>query len=288
MRIVLVTGLSGSGKSVAIRLLEDAGYYCVDNLPPQFLLDLCDYLNRTGHGYVAVSVDARSEARLADVPQIASKLGALGHDVRALFLTASNTALVQRFSETRRRHPMSLRVQAQAVEATLTESIALERELLAPLAEFANVIDTSGLHPNLLRYWVRQFVDSPEAKLTLSFESFAFKDGVPVAADLVFDVRNLPNPHYDRDLRPLTGRDRAVIEFLQTAPAAAEMIDDIAAFIGKWLPSYVADNRHYLTVAIGCTGGRHRSVYIVEELARRFSGHETVLVRHRALEPDSH
>jgi UPF0042 nucleotide-binding protein len=288
MRIVLVTGLSGSGKSVAIRLLEDAGYYCVDNLPPQFLLDVCAYLNRTGHRYVAVSVDARSEARLTDVPQLASKLGALGHDVRALFLTASDAALVQRFSETRRRHPMSLRVQPQAVEATLTESIALERELLAPLAEFAHVIDTSGLHPNLLRYWVRQFVDSPEAKLTLSFESFAFKDGVPVAADLVFDVRNLPNPHYDRELRPLTGRDRAVIAFLETAPAAAEMIDDIAAFIGKWLPSYVADNRHYLTVAIGCTGGRHRSVYIVEELARRFSGHETVLVRHRALEPDSH
>jgi UPF0042 nucleotide-binding protein len=285
MRIVLVTGLSGSGKSVAVRLLEDAGYYCVDNLPPQFLLDVCAYLNNTGHRYVAVSVDARSEARLADVPQIVATLRGFGHDVRVLFLTASDTALVQRFSETRRRHPMSLRVHAKPLEATLTESIALERELLAPLAEVAHVIDTSGLHPNTLRLWVRQFVDNPEASLTLSFESFAFKDGVPVAADLVFDVRNLPNPHYERELRPLTGRDPEVVAFLEAASSVAEMIDDIASFIGKWLPSYVADNRHYLTVAIGCTGGRHRSVYIVEELARRFAGRELVLVRHRAIEP---
>jgi UPF0042 nucleotide-binding protein len=178
----------------------------------------------------------------------------------------------------------ALRVQAQAVETTLTESIALERELLA-----ARGVRARDRHQRAasepLRLWVRQFVDSPEASLTLSFESFAFKDGVPVAADLVFDVRNLPNPHYERDLRPLTGRDPEVVAFLTAVPAVAEMIDDIAGFIGKWLPSYVADNRHYLTVAIGCTGGRHRSVYIVEELARRFAGRELVLVRHRAIEP---
>lgn len=285
MRIVLVTGMSGSGKSVAIRLLEDAGYYCVDNLPPQFLLDLCSYLDRTGHRDVAVSVDARSEATLADVPVMIATLRGFGHDVRVLFLTASDAALVQRFSETRRRHPMALRELERGGASTVTEAIALERGLLEPLAEIGHSIDTSGLQPNLLRHWVRQFVDSPRANLTLSFESFAFKDGIPVAADLVFDVRNLPNPHYDLQLRPLTGRDDAVAAFLLAAPQVQDMINDIAAFIEKWLPSYVAENRHYVTVAIGCTGGRHRSVYVVEELARRFTRRESVLVRHRGIEP---
>ena len=285
MRIVLVTGMSGSGKSVAIRLLEDAGYYCIDNLPPQFLLDLCTYLDRTGHHDVAVAVDARSEATLGDVPLMISTLRGFGHDVRVLFLTASDAALVQRFSETRRRHPMAIREVERGGASTVTEAIALERELLEPLAEIGHSIDTSALHPNLLRHWVRQFVDSPRADLTLSFESFAFKDGIPVAADLVFDVRNLPNPHYDLQLRPLTGRDEAVAAFLLAAPQVQEMINDIAAFIEKWLPSYVAENRHYVTVAIGCTGGRHRSVYIVEELARRFARRESVLVRHRGIDP---
>ena len=288
MRIVLVTGLSGSGKSVAIRVLEDAGYYCVDNLPPQFLLELASYLDRTGHRDVAVSVDARSEATLVDVPMMVSTLRASGHDVRILFLTASDAALVQRFSETRRRHPMALRELERGGASTVTEAISLERALLEPLAEIGHAIDTSALHPNLLRHWVRQFVDSPRANLTLSFESFAFKDGIPVAADLVFDVRNLPNPHYDLQLRPLTGQDEAVVAFLLAAPQVQEMINDIAAFIEKWLPSYVAENRHYVTVAIGCTGGRHRSVYMVEELARRFMRRESVLVRHRGIEPIKH
>jgi UPF0042 nucleotide-binding protein len=214
-----------------------------------------------------------------------STLRASGHDVRVLFLTASDAALVQRFSETRRRHPIALREVERGGASTVTEAIALERELLEPLAEIAHSIDTSGLHPNLLRHWVRQFIDSPRANLTLSFESFAFKDGIPVAADLVFDVRNLPNPHYDLQLRPLTGRDEAVAAFFLKDPQVREMINDIAAFIEKWLPSYVAENRHYVTVAIGCTGGRHRSVYVVEELAHRFTRREPVLVRHRGIEP---
>lgn len=284
MRIVLVTGLSGSGKSVAIRLLEDVGYYCVDNLPPQFLLDLTAYLSNTGHNDIAVAVDARSEATLGDVPNMVATLRGFGHDVRVLFLTASDIALVQRYSESRRRHPMSWRTTAPGSETTVGEAIALERELLAPLNEIAHVIDTSGLRPNTLRAWVRDFIDSPRANLTLSFESFAFKDGIPIAADLVFDVRNLPNPHYDPVLRPLTGCDPLVAEFLGSSPPVREMIEDIARFIGKWLPSYVADNRNYVTVAIGCTGGRHRSVYIVEELARRFAGREHVLVRHRSMD----
>lgn len=283
MRIVLVTGLSGSGKSVAIRLLEDAGYYCIDNLPSQFLLDVCAYLAGHGHRDVALSVDARSDASLTEVPSIVASLRSLGHDLRVLFLTASDGELVKRFSETRRRHPMSARVSSAPAEATLTESIALERELLAPLVKASHVVDTSELHPNTLRNWVRQFVDSPQAPLILAFESFAFKNGIPVAADLVFDVRNLPNPHYDPALRSLTGRDPAVARFLGDIALVTEMIDDIARFIRKWLPSFVADNRHYLTVAVGCTGGRHRSVYIVEELAQRFATHPSVLVRHRAI-----
>ncbi|HTN47917.1 MAG TPA: RNase adapter RapZ [Burkholderiaceae bacterium] len=284
MRIVLVTGMSGSGKSVAIRLLEDAGYYCIDNLPSRFLGEVCAYLEGTGHGDVALSVDSRSEAALGDVPDIVATLRANGHDVRVLFLTASNAALVQRYSETRRRHPMALREQPGGSEATLTESIQLERELLSPLINISHVIDTSELHPNTLRQWVRQFTDLPPAALVLAFESFAFKQGVPFAADFVFDVRNLPNPHYDPLLRPLTGLDAPVAAYLQRAPQAGQMLDDISHFLDKWLPSYVADNRHYVTVAIGCTGGRHRSVYMVEELARRFGMHRSVLVRHRGLE----
>jgi UPF0042 nucleotide-binding protein len=286
MRIVLVTGMSGSGKSVAIRLLEDAGYYCIDNLPARFLREVCAFLDSSNHPSVALSVDSRSEASLAEVPAIIEMLRGLGHDVRVLFLTASNAALVQRYSETRRRHPMSLRVQPQGAEATLTEAIELERDLLAPLLAAGHVIDTSELHPNTLRQWVRRFTDLPPAALVLAFESFAFKQGVPAAADFVFDVRNLPNPHYDPQLRPLTGRDAAVAAYLARVPQATEMLDDIAGFMAKWLPSYVADNRHYVTVAIGCTGGRHRSVYLVEELARRFAGERTVLTRHRAIEGD--
>lgn len=284
MRIILVTGMSGSGKSVAIRLLEDAGYYCVDNLPSRFLPEVSAFLEASGHRDIALSVDSRSETSLTEAPAMVEALRAAGHDVRVLFLTASSAALVQRFSETRRRHPLSMREQSQDQEATLSEAIEREREVLTPMALIAHVIDTSELQPNTLRQWVRQFADVPPAVLTLAFESFAFKQGVPVAADFVFDVRNLPNPHYEAALRPLTGRDEPVRAYLEAVPSARTMLDDIAGFISRWLPSYVADNRHYLTVAIGCTGGRHRSVYFVEELARRFRDERRVLVRHRALE----
>src|SRR5882762_2533758 len=260
MRLVLVSGMSGSGKSVAIRLLEDIGYYCIDNLPSQFLTDVCAYLSANGHPEVAVSVDVRSEGPIAQLPGVLSVLRSFGYDVRMLFLTASTNALVQRFSETRRR------------------------ERLAPIDSLGHVIDTSDLPASTLRQWVRAFVDGPRSDLTLAFESFAFKNGIPVAADLVFDVRNLPNPHYDARLRPLTGLDAPVAAMLESLPEAGAMIDDIAGFITRWLPSYVQDARNYLTVAIGCTGGRHRSPYVVEQLARRFGGKERVLVRHRVLD----
>ena len=287
MRLVLITGMSGSGKSVALRLLEDIGYYCVDNLPLQFLPDVCAHLERAGYRDLAVSIDARSEAALSDLPGLLDGQQAAGQDVKVLYLTASDNALVQRYSESRRRHPLSQRLHSQrggSQEPTLLESIRAEREILAPLVGIGHTIDTSALHPNTLRQWIREFVDAPRTHLTLAFESFPFKDGIPVAADLVFDVRNLPNPFYDPQLRPLTGLDQPVIDFLRAAPAVEEMIEDITAFIDKWLPGYVADNRHYITVAIGCTGGQHRSPYVVEQLARRFGGRERVLVRHRGLD----
>jgi UPF0042 nucleotide-binding protein len=285
MRVVFITGMSGSGKSVALRLLEDIGYYCVDNLPARFLSDLCAHLVAAGYRDLAVSIDARSEASLIDLPVIADRLRDGGHDIKVLFLTASDDELVQRYSESRRRHPLAQRLQRmnQDIEPTLTEAIAAERDLLAPLDDIGHRIDTSGLQANTLRNWVRDFVDSPRANLTLAFESFAFKNGLPVAADLVFDVRNLPNPFYDAALRKLTGLDAPVADFLAATPVVGEMIDDIARFIGRWLPGYIADNRHYVTVAVGCTGGQHRSVYVVEELARRFETQERVLTRHRAL-----
>jgi UPF0042 nucleotide-binding protein len=284
MRLVLVSGMSGSGKSVAIRLLEDIGYYCIDNLPSQFLTDVCAYLSANGHPEVAVSVDVRSEGPIAQLPGVLSVLRSFGYDVRMLFLTASTNALVQRFSETRRRHPLSRHLTVEGREPTLEESIAQERERLAPIDSLGHVIDTSDLPASTLRQWVRAFVDGPRSDLTLAFESFAFKNGIPVAADLVFDVRNLPNPHYDARLRPLTGLDAPVAAMLESLPEAGAMIDDIAGFISRWLPSYVQDARNYLTVAIGCTGGRHRSPYVVEQLARRFGGKERVLVRHRVLD----
>lgn len=286
MRLVLVSGLSGSGKSVAIRLLEDIGYYCVDNLPLQFVSDVAHYLEQAGHMDLALSIDARSEALLADLPTVVANLRNTGCDVKILFLTSSDASLVKRYSESRRRHPLSQRLaksNQDGEEPTLQEAIQAERELLSPLVGLGHTIDTSDLHPNTLRGWVREFVAAPRVNLTLAFESFAFKNGIPSAADLVFDVRNLPNPFYDSTLRPLTGLDQPVIDYLESAPAVAQMIDDIACFIQRWLPGYLADNRHYITVAIGCTGGQHRSPYVVEQLAARFKTAEHTVVRHRTI-----
>ncbi len=286
MRLVLISGMSGSGKSVAIRLLEDIGYYCVDNLPAPMLDQVCALLSDAGYANLAVSIDARTALSLEGLPAVLDRQRAAGHDVRVLFLTASTEALVQRFSETRRRHPLSLRGGDAGPdrEPTLEESIEREREVLAPLHALAHEIDTSDLSASTLRHWVRSFVDLDRGGLMLAFESFAFKNGVPVAADLVFDVRNLPNPHYEPGLRALTGLDPPVADFLARTPLVNEMIDDIARFLEKWLPSYVEDNRQYLTVGIGCTGGQHRSPYVVERLAARFAGQgNVVLARHRNL-----
>jgi UPF0042 nucleotide-binding protein len=277
MQLILITGLSGSGKSVALNVLEDAGYYYVDNLPARLLPQTVGFLAGAGHPRVALSVELRSPEALAELPRQLGDFRARGHDVRVLFLEAKTDTLIKRFSETRRRHPLS------DSGLTLTESIERERRLLAELADLAERVDTSDLGPNVLRNWVKDFVGVPATGLTLLFESFGFKHGIPLDADFVFDVRCLPNPNYDPRLRPLTGHDRPVIEFLGADRETQKMLEDIRRFVADWLPAFERDNRSYLTVAIGCTGGQHRSVYFAETLAARFRDRSQVLVRHREI-----
>ncbi len=277
MQLFLISGLSGSGKSVALKVLEDSGYYCVDNLPAELLPALMDSLRQAGNTRVAVSIDVRSGLSLTQLPQHIAQLKQQGMDVRLLFLDAQTDTLVKRFSETRRRHPLS------NDKLTLPECVQRERELLAEISNIGHRIDTSELGANALRAWIKDFIGLDRACLTLLFQSFGFKNGIPLDADFVFDVRCLPNPHYDAALRPLTGRDTAVMEFLERLPEVKKMCDDIRVFIENWLPSFVADNRSYLTVAIGCTGGQHRSVYLTEKLAQYFKAQQQVLLRHREL-----
>ncbi|MDH4285375.1 MAG: RNase adapter RapZ [Gallionellaceae bacterium] len=278
MQLFLISGLSGSGKSVALKMLEDSGYYCVDNLPAELLTALIDNLRQSGHARVAVSIDARSGGSMQLLPRYLEQLKRGGTDAHLLFLDARTEALVKRFSETRRRHPLS------DDQSTLTECIQRERELLASISSIGHRIDTSELGANALRAWVKDFIRVDRARLTLLFQSFGYKNGIPLDSDLVFDVRCLPNPHYDPELRPLTGKDAAVAQFLERTPTVQKMYDDICAFIANWLPYFIADNRSYLTVAIGCTGGQHRSVYLVERLAHHFETQQQVLLRHRELE----
>ena len=274
---ILIAGLSGSGRSVALNVLEDAGFYYVDNLPARLLDQTVGFLAAAGHPRAALSVDLRDAAALAQLPGKIADIRRQGHDVRILFLEAKADTLIKRFSETRRRHPLS------DGRLTLPESIQRERELLTGIADIAHRMDTSDLAPGTLRNWVKDFVELPASGLTLLFESFGYKHGLPLDADLVFDARCLPNPNYDPRLQPLTGRDRPVIEYLEGEPATRKMLEDIRRFVADWLPAFDRDNRSYLTVAVGCTGGQHRSVYLVEALADRFRAGAQVLVRHREI-----
>ncbi len=277
MQLFLISGLSGSGKSIALKVLEDSGYYCVDNLPADLLAALVEHLQRAGYRNIAVSIDVRSANSVQRLPPLLQQIKQQGVDVHVLFLDAQSDTLVKRFSETRRLHPLSDGVR------TLPECVSYERELLAEISDIGHHIDTTELNANALRAWIKQFIKLDRARLTLLFQSFGFKQGIPLDADLVFDVRCLPNPHYNPVLQPLTGRDTAVIEFLDNTPGAQDMFSDIRDFVERWLPSFVADNRSYLTVAIGCTGGQHRSVYLAEKLAQYFEHQQQVLVRHREL-----
>jgi len=276
VQLILVSGLSGSGKSIALDVLEDSGYYCVDNLPATLLLDVVKFLGATGHVRAAISVDARSVA-LSSLPAQLAAIKANGAESTLLFLEANGTTLLRRFSETRRSHPLV------GAGLTLGEAIERERSLLSGVAELGHHIDTSGLQPKALRNWIKDLLGLGEGALTLLFESFAFRDGIPLDADWVLDVRMLPNPHYEPGLRDLTGKDAPVIEYLERQEKIGAFIEDVRAFLARWLPEVRRDNRNYLTVAIGCTGGRHRSVYVAERLARAFSAEARVLVRHRGL-----
>ncbi|MCG6875866.1 MAG: RNase adapter RapZ [Betaproteobacteria bacterium] len=277
MLLVIVSGLSGSGKSVALNVLEDAAYYCVDNLPATLLDETAAFLQDAGYERIAVSVDARSGPALDELPRAVEAMKARGIDVRLLFLDAKNDTLIKRFSETRRRHPLA------SEGLTLDESISRERELLEPIGEIGHHIDTSEASANTLRRWVKDLVEIDHSRMTLLFESFGFKQGIPLDADMVFDVRCLPNPFYDKRLRPLTGLDPEVIAYLDSLPDVGRMETDIGDYVARWLPAFQRDNRAYLTVAVGCTGGQHRSVYFAERLAQRFRADAPVLVRHREL-----
>jgi len=280
MHIVIISGLSGSGKSIALNMLEDDAYYCVDNLPTQLLQQLVDELAAQGCDKVAVAIDSRGGESIAMLPALLATLRANDLELQFLFLDAKTETLLKRYSETRRRHPLA------SEQRTVSEAIAEERVRLESLAELGHHIDTSDLKPNALREWIRQFVCADAGQgLTLIFESFGFKHGVPLDAELVFDVRCLPNPFYEASLRPLCGRDAPVIAFLEAEPEVLRMRDDIARFVATWLPCYVRDHRNYLTVAVGCTGGQHRSVYFAEWLGREFRGRARVLVRHREPAP---
>lgn len=276
MRVVVISGLSGSGKSVALKVLEDSSFYCVDNLPAALLPETVEYLRLSGVADAAISIDARSGAGLPGLPDDLERLRQR-MDLRVLFLTAKDETLVKRFSETRRRHPLA------TGERSLEECIRAERELLEHISANSHLMDTSDLSANNLRAWIKDFLNLHSASFTLVFESFGFKHGIPMDADLVFDVRCLPNPHYDPGLRPLTGRDGPVIAFLQSEDMVLAMLEDIRAYVAKWLPAYIKDNRNYFTVGLGCTGGQHRSVYFAETLADQFREQQQVLIRHREL-----
>ncbi len=282
LELVLITGMSGSGKSVALHALEDAGYNCIDNLPPELLLPFIQLSIEQKTLRHAVAIDVRSAQSLPMLPPILQHARSMNVNARLLFLDASTQVLVQRFSETRRRHPLSNQERLTPGDTLdLSQAIEREREMLSQLREDSHIIDTSLLRANQLQGYIKSLVDAPSAQLTLMFESFAFKRGIPVHADYVFDARMLPNPHYESALRPLTGLDEPVAQWLAQHDEVHAFARDIEQFLRRWLPRLAGDHRSYVTVAVGCTGGQHRSVYLVERLARAFEVEWVTLKRHR-------
>ena len=288
LELVLITGMSGSGKSVALHALEDAGYYCVDNLPPPLLMDFIALQSGEHSTRVAIAMDVRSAKGLPLVPAQLDKLRTQGIGIKSLFLDANTDTLVRRYSETRRKHPLSQTdTQPGDERRALADAIELERSLLDDIRAHSYVIDSSMIRSAQLQAHVKSLITAPVAQLTLVFQSFSFKRGVPSDADFVFDVRMLPNPHYEAQLRVLTGRDAPVAAFLRTQPEVLRMEQQISDFLDSWMGALVLDHRSYVTVAIGCTGGQHRSVYLVEQLAAQFSPHWVTLKRHRELQREA-
>ncbi len=287
LQIILITGMSGSGKSVALHALEDVGFFCVDNLPPELLVPFVTLEREHQASRLAIAMDVRSAKSLPLVPERLAVLRQLGFVIKPLFLDATTETLVHRYSETRRKHPLSQSVSDDSPRdqrRALVDAIELERELLADLREQAHVIDTSIVRPSQLQSYVKSLASTSDRQLTLVFESFAFKRGVPGDADYVFDVRMLANPHYEPELRNLTGQDAPVADFLLQQADVAKMLEHIHGFLDFWLAALARDHRSYVTVAIGCTGGQHRSVYLVEQLAKLFAHQWVTVTRHREID----
>ena len=263
MQLIIISGLSGSGKSVALNVLADSDFYCVDNLPAELLIATVDFLRQGGTTKAAVTIDARTGESLTRLPQSVATLKDSGVDVRLVFLDARQDSLLRRFSETRRRHPLA------AGETTIEECIDRERELLAPIAELGQRIDTSDLNPNALRQWMKDLLQLGQSGMTLVFESFGFKQGIPLDADFVFDVRFLPNPNYIPEFKPLTGKHPSVARYIRSFPQTQEFLSRVTEMLAYLLPHYIKEGKSYLTIGFGCTGGQHRSVMIAEEVAKR-------------------
>ena len=283
MKLVVVSGLSGAGKTVALRQYEDLGWYCIDNIPLDFVEPLVAHAlinNEPRYARMAIGVDAReSPTQIAYFPEHLESLRTRGVDVDVLFLTASEEIILKRYSETRRKHPLS------DEQTSLVEAINIERALLAPIANAADItLDTTRLNLHELRSAIDSRMPGSSRKLSVLFLSFGFKNGMPDGADYVFDVRCLPNPHWVPELRPLNGRDAAIADYLSIQPEVMAMQEDITRFLDRWLPTYEAQDRAYVTIAIGCTGGQHRSVYLVEQLAPHFKKRfAQVVIKHREL-----
>ncbi len=282
MKLVIVSGLSGSGKSIALHALEDLGYYCIDNLPLALLPAFAEQFAHAKAEYelCAVGVDARNlNENFHNFPELLAQVRSYGLDCEILYLKSDDQTLIKRFSETRRKHPLT------KAEVSLPEAIERDRELLAPLAQNANwVVDTSRTNVHQLRDLIRDYMHNVKPSLSLTILSFGFKHGAPLDADFVFDIRCLPNPHWVPELRALTGKDAPVAAFLESQDLVKKMYDQLSGFLDTWIPAFEDDSRTYMTVAIGCTGGQHRSVYMAEALSEFFSQQrDNVLVRHREL-----
>ena len=284
MKLLIVSALSGSGKSIALDTLEDCGYYCIDNLPVTLLEDFINHVmlaDQKTYAKTAIGIDARNQSdSLTNFSDSLKLIRSKGIDCEIIFMQAEEATLLKRYSETRRRHPLT------DFNIPLKEALRIEKEMLTPIAKHANVvIDTSRTHYHQLRELIRDQIGERDFRhISLQFQSFGFKHGVPLDADFVFDARSLPNPYWIPELRALTGKDQPVIDFLKEQPLVAEFFQDITGFLERWIPRFEAEGRSYLTIAIGCTGGQHRSVYLVDSLIKHFkSPFVNVIVRHREL-----
>lgn len=279
MQIILVTGLAGAGKSTALRILEDSGYYCVDNLPIAMLEQLTQIYQTYQYNKIAIGIDSKTSSLLNDLPKSIKILKNNNFDIRVVYLDANNTSLLTRYSETRRRHPLF------NPSRTVEDCIDLERELLVPVSIIAHRIDTSELSANDLRRYIKNFVEADFNQLNIIIQSFGFKYGLPIDSDFVFDVRCLPNPHYDKKIRAFNGTQLPIIEFLELIPVVQDMLESIYSMVSKWFDKFSSDNRNYLTISIGCTGGQHRSVYLTEKLSVLIKNNfkYNVITRHRQI-----